>query len=122
MSMLVPVFILFAYARRSSRLEVRGSNTCVGPQRWRWASLGPWYRMTFPDSALCHFTRGRASPFPPQQKVHSNPYACSIRMNILFFNKFLHYNEVICSELNTIYLIHDVVLTYSQVVQYCCIF
>lgn len=54
---------------RSSRWAVRGSSMSVGQQRWLWGSPVPWCRTTFPDSAPCHFTRERASPFLPQQKV-----------------------------------------------------
>lgn len=71
-------------AHRSSRWAVRGSNMSVGQQRWLWGSPVPWCQMTFPDSAPCHFTRERASPFLPQQKVEC-VYICHLKAKSINF-------------------------------------
>lgn len=63
------IFFSYVWACRSRRSVVRGSNMSVGPRLWLWASPAPWCQMISPDSAPCHFTRERASPFLPQQKV-----------------------------------------------------
>ncbi len=72
---------------RSSLWAVQGSNMCVGQQQWLWGSPVPWCQMTFPDSALCHFMRERASPFLPQQKVLC-VYMCLILKRMQKINSF----------------------------------